>query len=235
MTGCCYARSRSTTGRRAIRSSGCSRYSADERLLAGLAATLEILAHQVALAVERIILREEVIRQGNQAYFRTLVHDTSDVILIVDDDGKVRYATPSATSIFGDIPVAGAYLWDLVADGRRDELVGRPHAEHGRRRLELPLRGPADQPPRRHGRPGPGPGQRSARRAERGRPGVDVRDVTAQHQLEEQLKYQAFHDALTGLPNRLFFQDRIAQQVAAARRNTRSPACCSWTWTTSRS
>ena len=45
-----------------------------------------------------------------------------------------------------------------------------------------------------------------------------LRDVTAQHQLEEELKHRAFHDALTGLPNRLLFQDRIAQQVATARR-----------------
>ncbi|MGH3297445.1 MAG: putative bifunctional diguanylate cyclase/phosphodiesterase, partial [Trebonia sp.] len=43
--------------------------------------------------------------------------------------------------------------------------------------------------------------------------------VTAQHQLEEELKHRAFHDALTGLPNRLLFQDRIAQQVAAAARS----------------
>ena len=48
---------------------------------------------------------------------------------------------------------------------------------------------------------------------------LTVRDVTEQRQLEEQLKYQAFHDALTGLPNRLLFQDRISQQVAAARRD----------------
>src|SRR6185312_2455494 len=46
---------------------------------------------------------------------------------------------------------------------------------------------------------------------------LTVRDVTEQRQLEEQLKYQAFHDALTGLPNRLLFQDRISRQVAAAR------------------
>ena len=43
-----------------------------------------------------------------------------------------------------------------------------------------------------------------------------LRDVTAQHKLEEELKHRAFHDALTGLPNRLLFQDRIAQQVGAA-------------------
>jgi diguanylate cyclase (GGDEF)-like protein len=45
-----------------------------------------------------------------------------------------------------------------------------------------------------------------------------LRDVTAQHKLEEELKHRAFHDALTGLPNRLLFQDRIAQQVASAAR-----------------
>jgi len=48
---------------------------------------------------------------------------------------------------------------------------------------------------------------------------LTLRDVTEQRQLEEQLKHQAFHDALTGLPNRLLFQDRISQQLAAARRD----------------
>jgi diguanylate cyclase (GGDEF)-like protein len=46
-----------------------------------------------------------------------------------------------------------------------------------------------------------------------------LRDVTAQHKLEEELKHRAFHDALTGLPNRLLFQDRIAQRVGAAARD----------------
>ena len=189
----------------------------EQRILAGLAATLEILAHQVALAVERIILREEVIRQGNEAYFRTLVQDTSDVILIVDDDGKVRYATPSATSIFGDIPVAGAYLWDLVADGRRDELVGalsRAPAVGG-----LSSRYVDRRISRRDGMAVQVQVRASDLRADPTVAGrvLTLRDVTEQRQLEEQLKYQAFHDALTGLPNRLFLQDRISQQVAAAR------------------
>ena len=152
-----------------------------QRILADLAATLEILAHQVALAVDRIMLREEVIRQGNEAYFRTLVQDTSDVILIVADDWKVRYATPSATSIFGDIPVAGALP---VGPGRgrgSRRPDPHPHADPGRRGLQLPLRGPADHPPRRRQRPGPGQGQRSAGRPDRGWPGAHPtgRDRTA--------------------------------------------------------
>jgi diguanylate cyclase (GGDEF)-like protein/PAS domain S-box-containing protein len=188
-----------------------------QRTLADLAATLEILAQQVALAVERIMLREEVIRQGNEAYFRTLVQDTSDVILIVDDEEKVRYATPSATSIFGDIAVEGAYLWDLVAEGHRDELAGvlSPAQAAG----AFSSRYVDRRITRRDGVAVQVQVRASDLRADPTVAGLvlTLRDVTEQRQLEEQLKYQAFHDGLTGLPNRLFFQDRISQQVAAAR------------------
>jgi diguanylate cyclase (GGDEF)-like protein len=42
--------------------------------------------------------------------------------------------------------------------------------------------------------------------------------VTEQHELEEQLKHRAFHDALTGLPNRVLFQDRITQAATLTAR-----------------
>jgi diguanylate cyclase (GGDEF)-like protein/PAS domain S-box-containing protein len=44
-------------------------------------------------------------------------------------------------------------------------------------------------------------------------------DVTAQRELEEKLRYGAHHDALTGLPNRTLFLDRLTQALARARRN----------------
>jgi len=43
-----------------------------------------------------------------------------------------------------------------------------------------------------------------------------VRDVTDRRSLEHQLAHQAFHDTLTGLPNRARFQDRLRQAVADA-------------------
>jgi diguanylate cyclase (GGDEF)-like protein/PAS domain S-box-containing protein len=49
---------------------------------------------------------------------------------------------------------------------------------------------------------------------------IVFRDVTATRILEEKLTHSAEHDFLTGLPNRILFNDRICQAVALARRNT---------------
>jgi diguanylate cyclase (GGDEF)-like protein len=55
-----------------------------------------------------------------------------------------------------------------------------------------------------------------------GRPALLVllRDVTERHRLEVQLARRATHDPLTGLPNRLLLEDRLAQALARARRAT---------------
>ena len=190
----------------------------EQRILADLSATLEILAHQVALTLESVMLRQEAIRQRNEAYFRALVQDASDAIVIVSDDGTVKYATPSTAAIFGDITVEGERLWDLVAEQDRDDFARtfmrlRERARFGPRVVEREIT-------RRDGRRVCIQARCSDLRAEPNVAGLvfTLRDVTAQHQLEEELKHQAFHDALTGLPNRVLFQDRVTQQVAAAAR-----------------
>ena len=191
----------------------------EQRVLADLSATMDILAHQVALAAEQIMLRREVMRQGNEAYFRALVQDTSDAVLIVSGDGKIRYATPSATSIFGEITVEGAYLRDLFAEGERDDLV-RTLMQPGAG-ASLSSRYVDQRITRRDGVSVDVQVRSSDLRSDPTVAGLvlTVRDVTEQRQLEEQLKHQAFHDALTRLPNRLLFQDRIWQQLARARRD----------------
>lgn len=44
------------------------------------------------------------------------------------------------------------------------------------------------------------------------------RDITQRKQAEEIIRYQAFHDQLTGLPNRMLFSDRLSVSLANARR-----------------
>ncbi|WP_243439618.1 EAL domain-containing protein [Fundidesulfovibrio soli] len=45
-----------------------------------------------------------------------------------------------------------------------------------------------------------------------------VQDVTARKAAESQLRHQAFHDALTGLPNRVLFMDRLEWAIHRTRR-----------------
>jgi diguanylate cyclase (GGDEF)-like protein/PAS domain S-box-containing protein len=49
-------------------------------------------------------------------------------------------------------------------------------------------------------------------------------DISARKQAEEQLQYQALHDSLTGLPNRLLFNDRLRQFLLESARELRSLA-----------
>jgi diguanylate cyclase (GGDEF)-like protein/PAS domain S-box-containing protein len=47
-------------------------------------------------------------------------------------------------------------------------------------------------------------------------------DITEHKLTEERIRRVAHHDSLTGLPNRLLFNDRLAQAISLARRDSRS-------------
>jgi diguanylate cyclase (GGDEF)-like protein/PAS domain S-box-containing protein len=51
-------------------------------------------------------------------------------------------------------------------------------------------------------------------------------DVTEKRELQRQLEWQAGHDALTGLPNRVILEDRLHQAIARARRDSTLLAVC---------
>ncbi|MCK8432942.1 EAL domain-containing protein [Streptomyces sp. D2-8] len=191
-----------------------------ERQLSEMRGSLELLASQAGLATERIALRREVIRKENEAYFRTLVHNASDVILIVDDDTTVRYASPSAPSVFGSAELTGIRLPDLVDPRERDRAVrtlaatsdnGPQEAHDSWRvlrdtdRIEVEVR------------------CRDLRRDPTvGGLVVTLRDVTEQRQLEQELTRRAFHDSLTGLPNRALLLERTERALRRGHRESTS-------------
>lgn len=51
-----------------------------------------------------------------------------------------------------------------------------------------------------------------------------ARDITERKRAEETINFQAFHDLLTGLPNRVLFQDRLQIAIEQSRRSGKSLA-----------
>ncbi|HEX8720157.1 MAG TPA: EAL domain-containing protein [Pyrinomonadaceae bacterium] len=51
---------------------------------------------------------------------------------------------------------------------------------------------------------------------------LQLQDITERKQSEEQLRHDAFHDPLTGLPNRALFADHVKLTIARARRTSAS-------------
>ena len=46
---------------------------------------------------------------------------------------------------------------------------------------------------------------------------VTFKDITERRQMEGEIKYHAYYDSLTNLPNRLLFRDRLDQEVIYAK------------------
>jgi PAS domain S-box-containing protein len=77
--------------------------------------SVQILVSEVGLAMERILLTQQRVMRESEELFKELVQDASDAILIIDDDDTVRYASPSASVIFGDVPIVGTGVRRLAA------------------------------------------------------------------------------------------------------------------------
>ncbi|MFH8712435.1 aminotransferase class I/II-fold pyridoxal phosphate-dependent enzyme [Streptomyces zaomyceticus] len=190
-----------------------------EKKLAEISGPAQSLASQAALAIERFALSEEVNRRTSEAYFRTLVHNTSDVILIVDDDDTVRYASPSAESLFGRPLLPGTPLTDLVAPSHTASAL-RVLAD-ARTRSAVDAR---DDWKLLHG--GSADLEVEVRcsnlRDEHTVHGLvlTLRDVTEQRKLERELTHRAFHDSLTGLPNRVLLLERVERALLRGRRES---------------
>jgi PAS domain S-box-containing protein len=91
-----------------------------------LAATrdaLEVLAGQAALALDRISLVEAVGRRDSDLYLRAVTRNTADIMVVVDSDQRIRYASPALRELIGTEEISPlATLYDLVHPDDRTQV-----------------------------------------------------------------------------------------------------------------
>ncbi|GAA3341901.1 hypothetical protein GCM10020358_34970 [Amorphoplanes nipponensis] len=63
---------------------------------------LEVLAGQAALALDRISLVEAVGRRDSDLYLRAVIRNTADIMLVIDEDQQIRYASPALHELLGE-------------------------------------------------------------------------------------------------------------------------------------
>ena len=155
-----------------------------------------------------------------QDIFRAVAEYTSDLVCLHEPDGTFTYVSPSARRLLDLDPdtLVGTHPVDLAHPETRAALISalqdasRRGSEPARFRHRLRHRNGGDRwfetaitPIRDRGG--------SLRQLQ-----SSSRDITAQQANEQSLIKQAFHDELTGLPNKALLLDRMSQALAISRR-----------------
>ena len=173
---------------------------------------------------------------SSEQLYRTLVDNSPDVIYTIDGNGLVTFLNGHGQQLFGaDVRVVGQHFSTLI----HDEDVAMANyvlaeclsASTAIRDVELRFKGLAGEPDRvfEHTLTDVSIGLQPLASARlpvtaAGFRGVYVvaRDATERQKAQQLIARHAHYDALTGLPNRLLFNDRLGLAISQAQRS-RSP------------
>ncbi len=206
----------------------------------------EELIKTVRNVVQKLQLERDNARMVHQLeqseqWHRLLVNTSPDVIYTLDAGGRFTYLNDSIVGTLGYMPgeLIGRDYTTLIAPDQMDNALyhfnERRTGERATRNLELLLRRKDDLLSSLTERTSD---QRvvvelSAMGMYRptnlgmgeflGTYGV-ARDISARKQAEATIAFQAYHDLLTGLPNRSLFKDRLGQAMVYAKRHGQTMA-----------
>lgn len=181
---------------------------------------LGIIASAIGVEEERM-RAVDALREG-EATLRSITASARDAIIMIDHRGRISFWNEAAEHIFGWkedealgselhlvlMPVSyhGAYLLGMqhFRDYGTGNAIGKTHEFQAMRKdkTEIPVEVSLSAVQLK--------GQWHA-------VGI-VRDITERKRVEAEIEHMAYHDALTGLPNRLLLNDRINQAIAHAAR-----------------
>jgi diguanylate cyclase (GGDEF)-like protein/PAS domain S-box-containing protein len=157
---------------------------------------------------QRMLLAQRETLARSERRFRVLTERASDVVLIVDAQGQVKYASPSIAAVLAITPerACRGSLLDLIYPDDRSNVAERLTAAQGGENQRIEFRGVIRHEEWIHLE---GVVRDLSAEAEIGGLVVNLRDIDDQKRAQTQLMHTALHDSLTGLPNRLMFTERL--------------------------
>ncbi|HJU50115.1 MAG TPA: EAL domain-containing protein [Pseudogulbenkiania sp.] len=185
---------------------------------------VEELMHRVELALQRRSLMRSNLHMAKQLHtsermHRSLVEASPDLIFTLDECFCFTFANDRTSSLIGYAPqeLLGLCLLDLILPVDVDRV--RYVLEHraGQRTIEFRIACKGEETSERHFEACLVPVELDLPQLSSRLYGV-ARDVTDKKDAEHQLAYLAYHDLLTGLPNRALFRDRLGLAIMQAKR-----------------
>ena len=190
---------------------------ADGRLLRTLAVLKEV-TEQKRLALELVAEKERI---------EVTLHSIGDGVVTTDEHGRITYLNPVAEQMIGWPLAQTQGLPYAQVVHCLDAATGVPLANPVERCLrERQVHSVPEGATLRH-RSGREYGVQISAAPIQGRDGRVIgvvlvfQDVTEARGLAQKMSYLAHHDVLTGLPNRVLFQDRVHQACQFGRRHGR--------------
>jgi diguanylate cyclase (GGDEF)-like protein/PAS domain S-box-containing protein len=157
--------------------------------------------------------------ESSERRFKALTESAMDIVTVLDAQGVIRYQSPSVKHLLGYEPadMLGKNQFDLV---HRDDAPAmrrdfKALIDSGQMQLAAEFRVCNSKG---EWRTLESIGKNCLADPIVNGIIVNTRDITDRKAFQERIQHQAYHDALTGLPNRLLMQDRIAHAIARAAR-----------------
>ena len=178
--------------------------------------TALVIARQVVSGGESVRIAADRVKRSEVARMQSLVQDSSDIILVVDRDLSIGYASPSLERVLGYLPHelgGGPVLAHIYPDDRPlgQKLLAAAAGSGAFVTEEMRLI-------RRDGTPMSAEISVHNLMDDPDVSGlvVTIRDIDARKRLEVKLAHQAYHDTLTGLADRSLFMGSLARALELA-------------------
>lgn len=191
--------------------------------------TALVLARQFASTKDAVRGLAESTARNNEARFQALVQHSSDVIMVLDPDGIIRYASPSMSLVFGHDPAKLVTSSIEAILHPEDVEASLQFLEELARSARASTGGRASGVMKREWRIRHADGEWMtvdnvgtnllSEPVIRGLV-LNTRDVTEQSMIKQQYMHQAFHDPLTDLANRSLFLYQVGQALSRAPRQS---------------